>query len=186
MVAPIKKMANISRLATANLETVAIRYSSHPVLQSLLKEVGAPIVAPSANISGRLTSTTAEHAKKNFPDLMVLDGGPTEKGVESTVVTFSEDILHILRPGAISVEEIEEIASLPTLLATSANKIMSPGQTDRHYAPTLRLRMNAWAPEKEEAFLAFGKNEHPNTTLNLSPLVILKKPQKTFISTYTC
>lgn len=178
VVVPLKKGANIAPLACAGLKTVALRFSNHPILLALLKEVGAPLVGPSANLSGKLTSTTAAHVQKNFPDLLVLDGGATEKGVESTVVTYDKGILHILRPGAISVDEIEENTAIPILLSKETKKIVSPGQTDRHYAPNLRLRMNAWAPQKDEAFLAFGRNEHPDTTINLSTSGSLEEAAK--------
>ena len=174
VVVPLREDAQISPIATAGLKTVALRFSKHKILLSLLDAVGEPLVAPSANPSGSLSSTCAEHIRKYFPHLPLVDGGQAEAGLESTVVTERNGVVHILRPGAISLEDIEQKTALPTVFAPKESSISSPGQLDRHYAPKLRLRMNAYEPLKGEAYLGFGKTKI-NCALNLSPLGSLEE-----------
>ena len=168
VVVPLHPDAPLSSLATAGLKTVAIRFSNHPLLLSLLRLVGEPLVAPSANPSGFLTSTSADHVHKSFPSVFILNGGETQGGVESTIIQAEESIVSILRAGAISREELENKAFMPTVFREQPNKISSPGQTLHHYAPSLPLRMNAVEPTEGEAFLGFGKT-FLSPTLNLSP-----------------
>ena len=168
VVVPIHPEAHLSSLATAGLNTVAIRFSSHPILLSLLRLVGEPLVAPSANPSGLLTSTTAAHVQRAFPFLSVIDGGQTSRGLESTILSVDGATIKVLRPGAISQEEIETRLQATLVVVQNGEKISSPGQTLSHYAPSLPLRLNASNQSESEAFLGFGKT---NTTphLNLSP-----------------
>ncbi|HCI48677.1 MAG: threonylcarbamoyl-AMP synthase [Alphaproteobacteria bacterium RIFCSPLOWO2_01_FULL_45_8] len=167
VIVPRHPKAALSSFATAGLETVALRFSSHPLLLSLLRLVGEPLVAPSANPSGLLTSTTTAHVQKSLPSVLVLEGGATQQGIESTIVRVEEGIVSILRAGAIAREEIERKSLFPTLFREHHKKISSPGQTLHHYAPSLPLRMNVVDPAEKEAFLGFGKTEK-TTTLNLS------------------
>lgn len=182
VVVPLKNGAPLSPLATAGLKTVALRFSKNPVLLELLRQTGGPLVAPSANRSGSLTATSAAHAQKYFPNLMVLDGGETEIGLESTVITHQKGLLHILRPGAISKEALEEKVDIPVVFSSKEKKVTSPGQTDRHYAPSIRMRMDAREPLKGEAFLGFGKHAPEHTTLNLSPSGALEEAAKNLFS----
>lgn len=168
VVVPLHPEANLSSLATAGLTTVAIRFSAHPLLLSLLRLLKEPLVAPSANPSGFLTSTTASHVHQAFPSVYILDGGPTPKGLESTILSVDEGIVKLLRPGIISQEEIENKTNLSVYFVQPTEKISSPGQTLSHYAPSLPLRLNVEEPHKKEAFLGFGKT-NPAPTLNLSP-----------------
>jgi len=174
VIAPLKEGAKISSLATAGLKTVAIRFSNHPLLTSLLNLVKEPLVAPSANASGFLSSTTAHHVQKSLPGILIFDGGETREGVESTIICIEGERLSLLRPGALSVEEIEKKTRSSVLVNTEQKSISSPGQTKHHYAPSLPLHINRSFPEEGEAFLGFGKTEAP-TTLNLSPQGSLKE-----------
>lgn len=167
VVVPLKKTSRLSSFVTAGLDMVALRFSNHPILLELLQLVGEPLVAPSANPSGFLTSTTADHVHKAFPSLFILDGGACDQGVESTIVQATEEKIFILRHGAISQEEIKKRTGLPVSTNDAPQQILAPGQTLHHYAPTLPLRMNVLTPQEKEAFLGFGKTTIPST-LNLS------------------
>ncbi|MDC0348924.1 L-threonylcarbamoyladenylate synthase [Alphaproteobacteria bacterium] len=168
VVAPLREGAGISPLATAGLKTVALRFSNHPLLTDLLRLVKEPLVAPSANASGFLSSTTAHHVQKSLPNTPVLNGGETREGVESTIICIEGDKISLLRPGALSLEEIEKKTKTSVFVNAEQKTISSPGQTKHHYAPSLPLRTNVVHPEEREAFLGFGKTEAP-THLNLSP-----------------
>ena len=155
LVLPRKPSSNVSQLATAGLDTIALRVPEHPVARSLIRAVGRPIVAPSANISEQLSPTSAEQAAEQLEGKIgiVLDGGPCEVGLESTIVSLAGDIPTLLRPGAIARHEIEDLTGP---LAAPGERVESPGMMKRHYAPRASLRINAEAPEPGEAFLAFG------------------------------
>lgn len=168
VVVPLQNPPKVSSFVTAGLDTVAIRFSSHPILLELLNLVGEPLVAPSANPSGFLTSTTAQHVHKAFPSLFVLEGGACTQGVESTIVQVTDEKIYILRPGAVSREEIEAKMGRRVETIENSQKVSAPGQTLHHYAPTLPLRMNVLCPQEKEAFLGFGKMSI-SPTLNLSP-----------------
>jgi L-threonylcarbamoyladenylate synthase len=165
----------ISLLVSAGLETLAVRAPNHYVAQALLANTGLPIAAPSANLSGRISPTEAEHVASSMPGSgdcgakMILDGGPCQIGVESTVIDLSGDIPILLRPGGITIEEIEKMTG-PLALPIHNEKAIpkSPGMLDRHYAPNLDLRLEVTEPRQGEALLAFGPNALFNT-INLSP-----------------
>jgi L-threonylcarbamoyladenylate synthase len=157
----------ISELATAGLDTIAIRVPAHPIAQHLLQTVGRPIAAPSANISGRVSPTQAGHVADDLGDRveMILDGGDTEAGIESTIITLSPEPV-LLRSGAFPREDIEAI--LDCRLGTFVDmKIISPGQLTRHYAPRAALRLDAADVSSGESLLGFGPNA-PEGALNLS------------------
>jgi L-threonylcarbamoyladenylate synthase len=168
IIVPLNPKAYISPLATAGLKTVAIRFPNHPLLLTLLRLVKEPLVAPSANLSGFLTSTTAAHVQRSLPSVFVLEGGETQQGLESTIIRPEEGVIFILRSGALSQEEIEQKTKAPSFLVEHHDKISSPGQSLQHYAPLLPVRINVIEPHKNEAFLGFGKTKH-TPTLNLSP-----------------
>ncbi|MDP6706100.1 MAG: L-threonylcarbamoyladenylate synthase [Alphaproteobacteria bacterium] len=163
----------ISRLASAGLETVALRVPAHPVANALLRQVGRPIVAPSANPSGRISPTTAAHVAAGLGDrvALILDGGATPLGLESTVLGFDADgAPRLLRPGALTVEELEAVAGpIQTALDPGAAPT-APGQLESHYAPRLPLRLAATSVAADEALLAFGPEvpEGGLARLNLS------------------
>ena len=161
----------VSLLASAGLDTLAVRVPDHPLALALLRAVGRPVVAPSANPSGRLSPTTAEHVREALGDrvAMVLDGGPSRVGVESTVVDLSGDRPRLLRPGGIPAEAIA--ALIGPLAEPAGGPLRSPGQLASHYAPHLPVRLDATGVAADEALLAFGPDAPAcaATTLNLSP-----------------
>ena len=168
IVVPFKSTGTVCELARAGLQTIAIRVPEHEFTLSLLQRFAKPVVAPSANTSGRLSPTTAEHV---FQDLgnsidLIIDDGPCSKGIESTVVDCTSEIPRLLRLGAVPLNEIESHLGTLTLMEHEASSPSSPGQLLKHYAPRATLRLNADNPNPNEAFLGFGKTE--NATLNLS------------------
>jgi L-threonylcarbamoyladenylate synthase len=172
IVARRRPRARLSLLVSAGLDTVALRAPAHPVAQALLRFCGRPLAAPSANRSGRVSPTTAAHVAESLGGAvdLVLDGGPCRIGLESTVVDLSGPAARLLRPGAVTQEELEaELGSLE--IGGTDARPASPGQLPSHYAPRLPLRLDAMSVAADEALLAFGPTPHPGAmvTLNLSP-----------------
>lgn len=168
MVLPRLPSSSLSLLVSAGLESVAVRVPDHPLALLLLKMYGAPLAAPSANPSGRLSPTQARHVEEDFPDLFILDGGDTAVGIESTIVDLTTQRLVLLRPGGLSQEQIETIVG--EIDISPQNTIKAPGMMVSHYAPTLPLRLNALDYLSDEAYLAFGPTPHKGKhVLNLSP-----------------
>jgi L-threonylcarbamoyladenylate synthase len=166
-----RKDCPISLLCSAGLSTVALRVPAHPVARALLQAAGRPIAAPSANRSGRISPTTANHVHASLGDTvdMVLDGGPSSVGVESTVVRFTLDGPYLLRTGGIPRETISGVLGRQIMNPTRYNTdLHSPGQMESHYAPQAKLRLNAAAPEWREAFLGFGDYAYGPWTLSKS------------------
>jgi L-threonylcarbamoyladenylate synthase len=163
----------IADLVSAGLDTIALRAPAHPVAQALLAEAKLPIAAPSANRSGRVSPTTAAHVAAELGDrpAMILDGGPSPLGIESTVVSVIDGVPGLLRPGALPREAIELLLGAPLVRAKAAHRGASPGQLASHYAPATSLRLNALGPEPGEALLAFGPKapDSGGPTINLSP-----------------
>ncbi len=157
----------VSLLASAGLDTLAIRVPDHPVAQGLLRAFGRPLVAPSANPSGQLSPTTAADVRETLGDkvAVILDGGPCRVGIESTVVDVSGDRPALLRPGGVTTEAIESI--LGPLASAGEGPLRSPGQLESHYAPALPVRLGAAEARPGEALLAFGPAA--SGELNLSP-----------------
>jgi L-threonylcarbamoyladenylate synthase len=164
LVLPRKLTSSISLLASAGLETLAVRVPHHPVALDLLKKFGKPLAAPSANRSGKVSPTTAEHVAEDFPNLFILNGRATIIGLESTILDLTSATPLILRPGGISREELEEI--IGPIQMHDSSTIKAPGMMKSHYAPHLPLRLNALEPQPGEAFLAFGPTAQSD--LNLS------------------
>lgn len=160
----------VSHLVCAGLDTIGVRFPAHPAARQMIAAFGRPVAAPSANISGTVSPTTALHVAQGLGDRipLILDGGACAVGVESTILDVSEDNPALLRAGGVSVEEIEAVLGI-SLRRPEINPDAprSPGQMLSHYAPRLPVRLNADHAEDGEAFLAFGKAE--NATLNLSP-----------------
>jgi L-threonylcarbamoyladenylate synthase len=146
----------VCELARAGLATVALRVPKHPVAQALLAAFGKPIAAPSANRSGHVSPTTAEHVLADLGGLidLVVDGGPTPLGLESTIVDVTGDAPRLLRSGGIPRADIER--ALGTKLAEAAADVRAPGMLKSHYATRARLRLNAQDVRPGEALLAFG------------------------------
>ncbi len=171
LVAPRHRDCQISRLASAGLDTVALRAPAHPVARALLRKCERPLAAPSANPAGRLSPTEAGHVAAMLGERVssILDGGPCRFGIESTVVDVSTDDPALLRPGAIAADEIE--ACLGHALATAGiGPARSPGMQLRHYAPRVPIRIDAERVAPTEALLAFGPTPLAGAaeTLNLS------------------
>ncbi|QPH55758.1 L-threonylcarbamoyladenylate synthase [Pontivivens ytuae] len=146
----------VSELASAGLDTLAVRVPAHPVARDLLSAVGRPVAAPSANPSGRISPTTAEHVLDGLDGRIaaVLDGGACEVGLESTIVGWDGETPVLLRPGGVAVEALEGALGRP--LAQHAGGVNAPGQLSSHYAPEARLRLNVEVPEADELWLRFG------------------------------
>jgi L-threonylcarbamoyladenylate synthase len=166
LVLPIADEAAVCDLARAGLDTVAVRAPGHPLAQALLKAFGGPLVAPSANRSGRPSPTTFADAMEETgaSAAAALDGGPCAIGLESTVVALL-DQPRLLRPGAVTRAEIE--ALIGPLSEADADARRSPGRLSRHYAPNLPLRLNAEEPRRDEVWLGFGRTG--GAGFNLSP-----------------
>ena len=162
----------ISKLASAGLETLAIRVPAHPIAQQLLAACALPLAAPSANLSGCVTATSAQHVAADFAgkDVTILEAGPTTIGLESTVIDITHDTPQLLRPGSITHHQLEATLGTPVMRMGDNNiSPASPGMLTSHYAPKAKLRLNATHVEDEEALLAFGKPlEGAVTTINLS------------------
>jgi L-threonylcarbamoyladenylate synthase len=160
LVVPKRRTAPIADLATAGLDTVALRVPAHDVAQELLLACGLPLAAPSANRSGRLSPTEAAHVAADLGDRVacILDAGPTAHGLESTIVGFAERGPVLLRPGAVERARIEALLGRP-LLAPNADpaRPAAPGMLASHYAPTAKLRLAARDVRPGEAYLGFGK-----------------------------
>lgn len=171
MVLPKKETGNLSDLVSAGLDTVAIRVPEHDVARSLLKHFGRPIAAPSANISGRISPTTAAHVDGEFGDelQMIINGGPCNKGIESTIVKVTDDNIILLRPGSITIDDIEAATGISVKLGNKEKKPSSPGQLESHYAPNAKMRLNVTKPKETECLLAFGTVPvHPGLNLSSS------------------
>ena len=169
LVAPIKDSAAVCDLARAGLETVAIRVPGHPLARAVLKAFGGAVVAPSANRSGRPSPTTYADAVFETGDkaAAALDGGPCAVGLESTVVSVLDGEARLLRPGAVTRVQLQQIVG--PLAEAEDDAKRSPGRLALHYAPDAPVRINAKAPEADEAYLAFGDWPESPRVFNLSP-----------------
>jgi L-threonylcarbamoyladenylate synthase len=180
LVLPKRGGVAVSDLATAGLDTIALRVPSHPIARDLLTAFGKPIVAPSANRSGHVSPTTAQHVLADLEGRvdLVIDGGPTEVGVESTIVACLNHKSVLLRAGGISRQQIEAILGHPLSDPASHPRggetaPLAPGQLALHYAPRAPLRLDAGSVQPGEALLAFGSKlpvdaERATAILNLS------------------
>lgn len=167
LVAPRQPGGAVCDLACAGLATVAVRVPAHPVARAVIDAAGAPLAAPSANPSGRISPTAVRHLlADNLPDVaLVLDGGDCAFGLESTIIAaLPGEPLRLLRAGAIPAEAIEAIAGP---LASASDGVSAPGMLLSHYAPRARLRIAASTPAQDEIFIGFGPG--PETPFSLSP-----------------
>jgi L-threonylcarbamoyladenylate synthase len=173
LVLPRRRDCKISLLASAGLDSVAIRVPAHKIAQTLLMMAGLPLAAPSANPSGRLSPTSADHVMADLGDKVefVIDGGACPVGVESTVLSLLEDRPRILRPGAVTAEAVSDVLKEPVPIEQGiedAAAPRSPGRLLSHYAPALPVRLEAASAEPGEALLGFGPAA-PEDAPNLSP-----------------
>jgi L-threonylcarbamoyladenylate synthase len=156
MVLPIAPGSPIASLVTAGLPTIAIRMPAHPVMRALIEATGTPLAAPSANASGTISPTRAAHVARSLAGRipLVLDGGATEIGLESTIVAVEGGNIRLLRHGPISAEDLT--AAGATIIDVTSGKIEAPGQLASHYAPSKAIRLNASHPEADEYMIGFG------------------------------
>ena len=169
LVLPVASTGTVCDLARSGLDTIALRMPAHPGARSLIAGFGRPVVAPSANRSGHISPTLAEHVKADLEGKvdLILDGGPCTQGIESTIVSFIGDQPTLLRAGTVETSALEAVLGTSLARADEGDGISAPGQLKSHYAPNARLRLNASAPEAGETWLGFGPDEANG--LNLSP-----------------
>lgn len=158
----------VSELASAGLDTLAVRCPDHDVPRRIIAEFDRPLVAPSANPSGRVSPTTAQHVAEGLGDSidLILDGGACRVGLESTVIGFTDDKPILLRKGGLTREALEHVCG-PLALPDRSEVLASPGMLSSHYAPNASLRLNADRKQAGEVFLGFGGQ--PGADLDLSP-----------------
>ncbi|MEM6683660.1 MAG: L-threonylcarbamoyladenylate synthase [Pseudomonadota bacterium] len=156
IVVPRKAGSPVHALATAGLDTIALRVPAHPVAQAVLERIARPLAAPSANPSGKLSPTRAQHVIDSMTDKvdMVLDGGACDFGLESTVVSATAHSATLLREGAITREQLREVC--PITVPEHNEMITSPGQLLAHYAPDKPLRLEAHSARQHEMLIGFG------------------------------
>ena len=179
LVLPRKADSKVSLVATAGLDTVAVRVPAHPVAQALLQEAGVPIAAPSANQSGYISPTLALHVLMQFKDgqglNLIIDGGACMVGVESTILDLTGPTPTLLRPGGVAVEDLEAVLG-PIAIAEKHSDdgqdgdVSAPGQLTNHYAPSIPIRINVDPKSRErgESLLTFGPDMPKRAALNLS------------------
>lgn len=157
LVLPLKPDSDVSPLVTAGLDTLAVRVPAHPLAQALLRAAEVPVAAPSANPSGRVSPTTADHVLAGLDGRIaaVLDGGSCDVGLESTIVGFAGHPT-LLRPGGLPVEAVEACLSTPLTTAPPTNTPNAPGQLASHYAPGGLVRLNATQARTGEVLIGFG------------------------------
>jgi len=162
LVLPKAHACAVADLATAGLDTIAIRIPAHPVARDILRSFGGPVVAPSANLSGHVSPTTAAHVQSDLAGRidLIVDGGPVAVGVESTIIGCF-DAPMLLRPGGLPRAEIERVLGRalmqpPADTEADSGQPLAPGMLASHYAPRAKVRLNAVKLEAGEALLAFG------------------------------
>jgi L-threonylcarbamoyladenylate synthase len=176
LVLPRRQHSPVSLLASAGLDSLAVRIPDHKIALDLLRATGCPVAAPSANPSGRVSPTTARHVADHVESgqlaqdvAMILDGGPCEVGVESTVLDLTGSRPTLLRPGGIPRETLEQyLGPIAVARAVDVGGPKSPGMLESHYAPTLPVRIEAESAQSGEAMLGFGPTAR-DAMLNLSP-----------------
>ena len=160
LVVPKAPTCTVSDIATAGLDSLALRVPAHPVASALLAAVGRPVAAPSANVSGHVSATTAAHVAADLDGRIdaIVDGGATDVGVESTILACLDGSVTMLRPGGLAREAIEAV--LGHGLVENGEPIseepLAPGMLASHYAPKARVRLDAGHIAAGEAWLGFG------------------------------
>lgn len=173
LVLPRRHDSRLSLLCSAGLDTQAVRVPAHPLAHDLLAETGLPLAAPSANASGRISPTRAAHVAESLGGRvpLILDGGDCAVGLESSVLDLSTERPAILRPGAVTAEDLEDLLGPLTQPQSSSGTVKAPGMLSSHYAPTKPLRLDAESAAADEALLAFGPTAPSGAAVavNLSP-----------------
>jgi len=164
LVLPLRRDAGTASIVTAGLPTVGIRVPAHPAMQALLRAVSRPLAAPSANASGAISSTQADHVLKSLGGRipLIIDGGPTERGLESTIVAATGGTLRLLRPGPLQID---------ALMDNSGGAIEAPGQMASHYAPSKPVRLGATSAAAGEYLIGFGEIAGDETLSSTGNLV---------------
>ena len=149
LVVPLRADSGIASIVTAGLPTIGLRVPAHPAMQALLRATGRPLAAPSANASGAISPTRAEHVLKSLGGRipLIIDGGQTERGIESTIVAATGGAIRLLRKGPIEID-----AEMP-----SGDRIEAPGQLASHYSPSKPLRIDAANANVDEYLIGFGE-----------------------------
>ena len=147
LVVPLRDNAGVAALVTAGLSTIALRVPAHRAMQALLRATNKPLAAPSANASGKISATRAEHVAASLGErvALIIDGGPCERGLESTIVAATGGPLRLLRRGPIEIDAVEETRG-----------IEAPGQLESHYAPSKPLRLGVTSANPDEFMIGFG------------------------------
>ena len=164
LVVPLRADSGIASLVTAGLSTIALRVPAHPAMRALLRRTGRPLAAPSANASGRISPTRAEHVLRSLEGRipLIVDAGPTERGLESTIVAATDGPIRLLRRGPVEVAGAIEAETA---------EIEAPGQLASHYAPSKPLRLNAAEATQDEFMIGFGRvNGDVNLSANGDPV----------------
>jgi len=162
MVLPRQNDAPLASAVAAGLDTIALRCPAHPVMYALLEQCGFPLAAPSANRSGGVSPTEAGHVRQSLGDKVdiILDGGPCQAGIESTIVALREDGgWQILRPGPVTAAQISDIIGAAPDKQAQVKAIEAPGQLVSHYAPGKPVRLNAHDAADDEFHIGFGEVE---------------------------
>lgn len=174
LVAPVREGSGIAPICRAGAATLAVRVPAAPLALDLLRAFGGPLAAPSANLSGKVSPTSADHVMEEMTGRIdgVLDGGECAVGLESTILGFDGDAPVLLRPGGVTVEALERVLGpIRTAGIVDDTAPTAPGQMTSHYAPGATLRLEASEPRLGEAWLGFGPNPARGSaiTRNLSP-----------------
>lgn len=178
LVLPLRAGAGISGLVTAGLGALGVRVPAHPVARDLLRAFGGPIAAPSANLSGRISPTTADHVAQGLQGRIdaIVDGGAAPVGLESTIFGFDDQgQAVVLRAGSVTTQDAADVLGyapqsydVKAVDPDAGGQITAPGQLLSHYAPRGQVRLNAKAPEGDEVYVGFGPSDG-DPQLNLSP-----------------
>ncbi|MBZ6378143.1 threonylcarbamoyl-AMP synthase [Pacificimonas flava] len=163
LVLPRRKESTIAALVTAGLDTVALRMPAHPVPQKVITALGRPLAAPSANRTETISPTTAAHVVRSLGEdaPLIIDAGPCDVGLESTIVAVEGDRLVLLRPGTVTADRLSALA--PLGFAQEDGGVRAPGMTKRHYAPSKALRLDAKTAKPGEFLIGFGDVEGDET-----------------------
>jgi L-threonylcarbamoyladenylate synthase len=181
----LRKKSKISRIATNEKKTLAVRFPKHPVIRSLLKKLNFPLAAPSANLSSKVSAVNSDDVKDDFGKKIkyVLEGGKSSIGLESTIIDLRKKP-KILRLGGLEISTIQRILKKKITIKNNPSKISSPGQFKLHYSPGIPIRLNVKKIKKEEAYILIRKTKKNNPNFYfLSKNGNLKESAKNLYST---
>ncbi len=179
-----KKNSDIAKNTTAGLKSLAIRFPQHKIIREILRNINFPLAMPSANKSGQVSPTCADHVKNEFEDkVTVVDGGKSRFGLESTVINLT-DRFEILRPGVISSSQIRNFLKIKIKPNKKAGAIKSPGMMKYHYSPGIPVKLNVSKSDGNSAFIVIGKKfKNKKNTFNLSEKSNLEEAAKNLYKT---